>query len=98
MAMVKIDDLCHQFGGSSHGTEPQVSEAIAFSLTLSRISGPLHPWAHLTSGKALIAPFPVTLAGVHTRVILVRHLTLPWHLFRPRHQPRSLTATPLVFL
>ena len=98
MAMVKIDDLCHQFGGSSHGTELQDSEAIAFSLSLSRTSGPLHPWAHVTSGIALRAPFPVTLAGVHTGVILVRHLTLPWHLFRPRHQPRSLAATPLVFL
>ncbi len=66
-------------------------------LSSSRTSGPLHPWAHVTSGKALIAPFPVILAGVHTGAILVRHLTLPWRLFRPRQAPRSLTGTPLVF-
>ena len=92
----------YQFGGPSYGTELQVSEAIALSFSLSRTSRPLHlhPWAHATSGIASRAPFPVTLAGVRPGAILVRHLTLPWHLFRPKHRPRSLAgaATPLVFL
>ena len=36
MVIMKVEDLCHLIGGFSHGTELQVSEAIATQTWLVR--------------------------------------------------------------